>query len=999
MKKLLKSLIAVALCFMVITSVPASAVTTSFAPYSGYEYDSHSESVAAPIGYLASRTVSGHDLNFEADVKQFTDICLDSHSPDYMSFFILDGKAGNVYKTDTSLDVKSIFDKFTDTKGRAVSLVGATKIACDYSNSFFFVYKSGKIYVISSLSKVTKTINVSGLVAMTSVAVPSGDSFSTVLLTVTSDKANGVTAYDINGNRLGFYTLGGNINAMTFSFDNSALFAVNASKKKILKADVVTDFDDEGNDVFSGINVSEEVDVSINMSAVKSIAVDSMGDKIYLALPSKVAQIGSFDGTVCYIDSSSLPHNRKVSSMNYSALAVATDDNDTLVALTSDGKSQAAKYNSLLGFIGTSDKLSISLKAPKDMLYKSGKYIYILDSGNSRILKLDKDLKQVLDIYADFYSKKVGYLSFYGAEGFTIDDNENIYVADTNNYRVFKSDAQGNVKLIINRPDQQLSDTDAPFRATKVMLDRKNRIFVLCDSINLGAFVFDQSGDFQSFFGSNTVQATVDVILNAIRKRFLTHEQLKGLQKVTPIALTNFDIDNDGFIYTVTKTDNNSRNTKFSGMIRKLNFQGDNVFTLSGNSIGFGDFEWDRSSTMTNTSFCDVDVDDSGYINLIDSGRGKVFQYSTDGDLITVFGGFSNQVGTFNDPVAVESVGESIYVLDSTDGAITIFNPTDYTNALRKAYDLFDSSDSDAALAAWSTVLKFNTNSQYPYYGMGMAYEMKGDYEQAMHYFKLANARGSYSKAYQEFRKDYVNKNIWWMALIVIAVVVGIVFLSKFLKKKMVAKHGSAYSPLETKWGLPIYVLLHPVDGFEQFRTRNMQSVPIALGLSVCWFLVNVVEYFCTGFAFNNNRAVDYDAFANIIGTIGLYVLFVISNWALCTLLNGKGRTREIICVVGYSLTPILITKLLAVLLTNVMTLQESAFVSIITTLGMLWAAIILLLGLYTIHQYSFGATVLSTIFTVVGMFVIALLVVLFFTLLQQCFSFFYSVYSELKLR
>ena len=215
----------------------------------------------------------------------------------------------------------------------------------------------------------------------------------------------------------------------------------------------------------------------------------------------------------------------------------------------------------------------------------------------------------------------------------------------------------------------------------------------------------------------------------------------------------------------------------------------------------------------------------------------------------------------------------------------------------------------------------------------------------------------------------------------------------------MAAKHGEAVSPLETKWGMPIYVLMHPVDGFEQFRTRNIQSIPIAFGLVVCWFLVKVLEFFNKGFAFNNNRAVDYDLFANMISTIGLYVLFVIANWAVCTLLNGKGRMREILCVTGYALTPIIITTLVSIILTNTLTLDESAFVSIVTTFGLLWAAIILLMGLYTIHQYSFAGTVGSVLLTVFGMAVLGLLIVLFFTLLNQCYSFLYSVYSELRLR
>ena len=51
--------------------------------------------------------------------------------------------------------------------------------------------------------------------------------------------------------------------------------------------------------------------------------------------------------------------------------------------------------------------------------------------------------------------------------------------------------------------------------------------------------------------------------------------------------------------------------------------------------------------------------------------------------------------------------------------------------------------------------------------------------------------------------------------------------------------------------------------------------------------------------------------------------------------------------------------------------------------------------GFMTIHQFSFGKTVLSIIMTVIGIAIIIFLAVLFVGLLQQVISFFKSVWSE----
>ena len=1001
MKKYLKVSLIIAICLSIVASISASAITPENAPYLGYEYNSFSESTAAPVGYTPAGTITGDDFDFTVEAESFTDICIDTHNPDYPSFFILDGSNGFVYKSDYSLNVKAIFDSFTTSSGKAVDLKGAQYVACDFSDSYFYVYKNDKIYVINSLSKVVNTIEAADVVSLSSYHTGT----DTYLLAITAENQGAISVYTKLGKFIGSFEAGEKLNDISFNFDvmppSHQLLAIDGGANAVLGLSLVTDFDADGKETISGINCDGTYDLGVSLAKAKSVVTNSFGDYYYVALGNnKIAKYDTFMGEVTYIDRTSVPKNVEVPSFDFHSISI-TDD-DSIVALSSDKGPQASIFNSKGGYVGTEKSFGISFKSPTDMLYKFDKYIYVLDSGNSRIVKLDKNLTKVIDIYANFYYAETNeHMSFYNAMGFTVDDNENFYIADTENYRVFRADNKGNVNLLILRPDEQLKDVeDSPFSTTKVMLDRKGQIYIICDSINMGAFVFNDKGEFQNYFGANTVQATADVLINYVRKRFMTREQLKALKKSTPITLTNFDIDDQGFVYTVTKTDQSKRNTKFEGMLRKLNYQGDNVFDLSDNSMGFGDFEWDRQTTkIRNTSFSDVDIDKDGYINLIDSGRGKIFQYSEDGDLITIFGGFSNQAGTFVEPSAIESVGEQIFVLDKSTASISVFKPTPYTAALRKAYALLDSSHADSALDAWQEVLKYNTNSQFPYYGMGRAYEMKADYENAMKYFKLANAKAEYSKSYKEYRKEYVTNNVWWMAIIAVIAIVIIVIAVKILKKKLVAKHGEAFSPLETKWGMPIYVLLHPVDGFEQFRTRNIQSIPIAFGLVICWFLVEVLEFFNKGFAYNQNRAVDYDLFANMISTIGLYVLFVIANWAVCTLLNGKGRMREILCVTGYALTPIIITTLVSIILTNTLTLDESAFVSIVTIIGLIWAAIILLMGLYTIHQYSFAGTIGSVFLTVFGMAVLGLLIILFFTLLNQCYSFIYSVYSELRLR
>ena len=66
--------------------------------------------------------------------------------------------------------------------------------------------------------------------------------------------------------------------------------------------------------------------------------------------------------------------------------------------------------------------------------------------------------------------------------------------------------------------------------------------------------------------------------------------------------------------------------------------------------------------------------------------------------------------------------------------------------------------------------------------------------------------------------------------------------------------------------------------------------------------------------------------------------------------------------------------------------------------LGIWWTAVLLLAGLSTIHQFSFGKTILSVILTIIGIAVIIFLAIMFFGILKQVVSFFTSIYSEIRM-
>ncbi|MGN0494317.1 MAG: YIP1 family protein [Acutalibacteraceae bacterium] len=635
--------------------------------------------------------------------------------------------------------------------------------------------------------------------------------------------------------------------------------------------------------------------------------------------------------------------------------------------------------------------LETPLDNPRDMCFV-GDSVYVLDSSTSRIIELNTSFK-LKRVHENLKMPDGQPVDFTGAQGIAVDKEGKLYIADTENDRILISDKEGIVRNIITRPDHVLEGVDLPFRVVKLNVSDTGEILAVAESINLGIFVFSSEGEFVKFEGSNPIYQTADVIKAFLTRRFKTKEQLKNTVKFTPLRVLNFTLDDIGYIYTVSFND---KAIDQSTMVRRLNYRGNNILDNDG---GFGDFEV-PSDEWVITKFIDIDVDSEGFIYLLDASRGRVFQYSRQGYLVSVFGGFGNQLGSFRDPMCLTAKNGKVYVLDAGKKAICEFSPTEYVDLVREALISLDERRPDHSLECWQQVLARNTNSEYPYYGKGLAYDAKGDYKNAMKNFQMAGAKEEYSQAFSEYRKIWIGHNYIWIILSIVVIVAGVWLLSRVLKKRMVAVHGEAYAPLEQKWLFPLYTLFHPIDGFEQFKYRkSLPSFRLSILIVLAWYGVVSLGWFATGFSFRTNRPADFNPVASLVATVGIYLLFVIANWCLCTLFNGKGKMREIFSVCAYSLIPYICSLAIKLLLSNILTGREAALMAVVSVAGLLWSAFLLIGGLYSIHQYSFGKTVLSIIATIVGMGVIMLLLVLFYTLLNQAFSFIQSVLLELSLR
>ena len=197
---------------------------------------------------------------------------------------------------------------------------------------------------------------------------------------------------------------------------------------------------------------------------------------------------------------------------------------------------------------------------------------------------------------------------------------------------------------------------------------------------------------------------------------------------------------------------------------------------------------------------------------------------------------------------------------------------------------------------------------------------------------------------------------------------------------------------------LSLRVIPHPIDSFEEFKLKKLFSVPAAVLLVLFLFLARVYAYLETGFGFNTHTE-DMNAALIFASTVVVFLGFVTVNYLLSTLMDGKGFYKEIFCATAYALIPYVAATYLSTSVSRVVLAEEYAFVTYIQVAGVIWSALLLIIALKSIHEYSLTKTLLVILMTAVGMVLSAALAVLCFAIYQQVIDIFRTIVSEIKFR
>ena len=649
------------------------------------------------------------------------------------------------------------------------------------------------------------------------------------------------------------------------------------------------------------------------------------------------------------------------------------------------------------------------LNNPNDLITDDKGNVYIADTGNNRIICLDRYYK-VKFIIEKFVNGQGNPDELTAPEGLFV-SKDRIWVCDTGAQRIVVFDRNGNFLKVIEAPESNLFGDSKLYSPVAMAVDQYNRIFVVSSTTYQGIIVMTEDGIFNGFIGAQAVTLSV---WETIWRRFRTDEQKAQQNEVVSTEFNNISIDKDGFIYVTTSTigegsvssaiKGKSKDGKYMP-VKMLNTNGDEIMKRNGFWPPAGEVDYNTSSRDKDKSpvgvstVIDVAVGEENTWSIIDSKRQRIYTYDSNGNLLFAFGDIGTMLGNLTGIEAITYQDDKMLVLDKTSLSITVFKRTEYGDVLIDAIAAQNDQDYVKAIELWTEVLKRNSNFDTAYVGIGQSMFRNGHYEESLEQFEAAYDTANWSTSFQEIRRELMSKYFLLLIVGIVAIIAAFYFISKKIteiNKKYTHSGGKRTFLSELTYGF--YVMLHPFDGFWDLKHEKRGSVRASLVYIAVTIAAFYYQSIGQGYLLNSTGA--YSSIGEqAIGVLVPLFLFVISNWCLTTLFEGEGSFKDVFIACSYSLLPLPLLIVPATIASNFVTNSEVGIISMLSTVAFLWLALLVFFGTQITHDYTMSKNVVTVLGTIVGMVFIIFLVLLFSTLVGKMISLVTNIVTELQYR
>jgi hypothetical protein len=625
------------------------------------------------------------------------------------------------------------------------------------------------------------------------------------------------------------------------------------------------------------------------------------------------------------------------------------------------------------GYLPDRNITGLGLNKPENIAFGKNDILYIADTGNRRIV--------LFDINSGNIVREILYEGFKSPRGVFITADETLYVADSVAGSIFIFNPNDECFKTIYAPNS-IAFGDTQFAPYRIGVDPRGSMYIIGEGVYDGIIHLSNEGEFLGFFASN--KTTLNFV-QFLQKIFFTERQKQGLLDRLPLTFSNVFVDSRGVVYSTSM----GRDVARAGQaIKKHDMAGRNMLKTA-TTMSITDIAVDRFGNIFTTST-------EGWIQ-VNSGDGEEVFFFGSGHLSNedIAGWYTNLVS-----IAVSSQGH-IWALDGEKAFLQSYTPTEYTEAIYRAQRLFNDGHYVEAGKEWNNVLRFNQMSVLAHNGLGKSYLYQEEYENARYEFFVAGNRGYYSQAFWETRNIWLLGNIPYILIFFVLIFAGS-FVLKLADKNHILKTAikkNIHTLMNAKYIntslFSFSIARHPMDSFYYLKKKQKGSLPGAFVNFVFFFLAYMVYQTSKGFIVQFIEIEDMDFNVIIGGFIGIYILFIFCNYLVTSINDGEGEIDDIFKLVSYSMLPLSVALLAVTLVSHVTTENETFLLVFMLIGGFAWSGTLLWLGLQEVHNYSFGNTFKSLIFTVLFM-LIAFIVLFNMTILfNQFVQFFEAIIRE----
>lgn len=621
------------------------------------------------------------------------------------------------------------------------------------------------------------------------------------------------------------------------------------------------------------------------------------------------------------------------------------------------------------------------LNSPSDLFLGDNGSLYLSDSGNNRILKLNKRF----EIEKEY--KQAQGIEFNSPNGIFAYPNGEILIADTKNNRIVHLKEDGSLIKIYIKPESDLLGEVTSFEPNKVAINQNTGFIYIIQGKEF--LTIDQNNEFGGFVGAQKLEFDLKDFLF---RRFASDLQQRVVGRRQPPAYNNFYIGKDQAVYAVGM---GSRD-----QIKIINSVDNNIYK----SGIYGEITYLENGTPVYPVFTDITSGNNGIITAIEQNTAKIYQYDSEGNLLGVFGGKGKNNERFEVPCSiVEDEDGKIYILDSSNNSIQILKPTKFTQLIHNANGAYLKGDYVTARALWEDVLLIDANYPIARKSLGKIEFKDKNFQKSMEHYKIANDKEGYGKSFEKERYRIFRAKFSFVFFGITAIIIFLTWIIWIFYRKSKKYddqlNGIGVTPKFPAIQLAILFLYHPIKANQIVKRRRdtFKIVPV-LVLFFGAVLMRIISIYTVNYTVSDILPTQSNFFFEMAVILLPILTWVISTYGILTNLSGEAKLTESLTAVSYSLMPYIVTAPLLIMFSQVASYQEAEIYAGVKTLILIWQIVLILISLQVLNDIRFTKTILYTFIGVVGMAIIWSLCLLVFALTSQVGYFASELFQEIKL-